>query len=282
VKLYLLWDMEGTSGLFTRAHAWYWEPDVGSDIAAEGRQLLTADVNSATAAALAAGVDELIVCDTHHGGGNILLEEMLADPRVTYYPRSTLPYKESQRRFLPGLDETVDGFLLLGHHAKAGTPDAFLPHANSLSWADFRINGQSVGEIGMEACYAGYWNVPLILVHGDEAGCREAAAQFPGVVTAAVKRAVDWEHCAGPSPEAARHLTAQKVAKAVDLVRTGRRPPPYKPALPMTVTLRLTSVVEADKAEQRSGARRLDELTVGCELARQCDVIKWITGAGLE
>ena len=82
MKLYMHWDMEGTSGLFTRGQVWFWEEGVRPAMAEEGRRLLMADVNSATAAALQAGADRVIVCDTHHGGGNILIPEMLADPRV--------------------------------------------------------------------------------------------------------------------------------------------------------------------------------------------------------
>ena len=88
MKVYLHWDMEGVSGLFTREQVWFWEDGVRPEIADEGRRLLMADVNSATAAALEAGADRVIVCDTHHGGGNLLLPEMLADPRVTYHGRS--------------------------------------------------------------------------------------------------------------------------------------------------------------------------------------------------
>lgn len=279
MKLYMLWDMEGTSGLFTRDQAWYWEPSVSPKVAEEGRQLLIADVNSASAAALAAGVDELIVCDTHHGGGNIRLEQMLPDPRITYHARSTAILPDGTRRVCPGLDETVDGFLLLGHHAKAGTPGAFLPHANSLVWADYRINGQSVGEIGIEACYAGHWDVPLILVHGDEAGCCEAESQFPEVVTAPVKRAVHEALATGLAPAEAHRLTANRITEAVARVHAGRRPAPYKPALPMHITLRLTTREEADKAEQRSGARRVDEHTIESYVARQFDIFGWPTAA---
>ena len=51
---------------------------------------------------------------------------------------------------MPGLDESVDGLLLMAHHAKAGAEGAFLPHTQTLDWEDFRINGQSVGEIGID------------------------------------------------------------------------------------------------------------------------------------
>ena len=236
-KIFMHWDMEGASGLFTRKHAWFWEKGVRPQIAQEGRDLLMADVNAASRAASDAGAGQLIVCDTHHGGGNIVLDRMLADPRIQYLERS-VGLQDGMRRWMPGLDETVDGLMLMAHHAKAGTKGAFLPHAWSLDWADFRINGQSVGEIGIEACYAGHWDIPLILVQADEASCREAEEQFPGVVTAAVKRAETSDLASGLDAEAARRLTAQKVAEAIGKLRAGK-PRPFKPTRPMTVSIRM-------------------------------------------
>ena len=97
MKIFILWDMEGTSGLFTREQVWYWEEGVREQVAAEGRDLLIADVNAASTAALAAGADELIVCDTHHGGGNLQPEKMLSDPRITYLFRS-IGLQDGKRR----------------------------------------------------------------------------------------------------------------------------------------------------------------------------------------
>jgi D-amino peptidase len=83
--------------------------------------------------------------------------------------------QDGQRRWMPGLDQTVDALMLPGHHAKSGTEGAFLPHTWTRdNWVDFRINGQSVGEIGIETCYAGHWNIPLIYVQGDKAACNAA------------------------------------------------------------------------------------------------------------
>jgi D-amino peptidase len=280
MTVYMHWDMEGVSGLFTREHVWFWEEGVRPAIAEEGRRLLMADVNSATAAALQAGADQVIVCDTHHGGGNLILPELLADPRVTYHGRSRA-IRDGKSRWMPDLDESVDGLMLLGHHARAGTEGAFLPHTWSLEWADFAINGQSVGEIGIEACFAGYWEVPLILVQGEEAGCREAETQFPGVVTAAVKRAASHDLCSGLDAESARRLTGEKVAEAIEKARTDR-PAPYKPSLPMQVTVRLTSAAAAGMAASKPGARRVDEQTVEWVVDRQCDVVRWIANAGVD
>jgi len=279
LKIFMHWDMEGVSGLFTREQAWYWENGVREHIPAEARGLLTSDVNSASAAALAAGVSELIVCDTHHGGGNLVPEKLLSDPRITYLYRS-VGMENGMRRWMPGLNQTVAGLMLPGHHAKAFTEGAFLPHTWSFEWADFKINGQSVGEIGIETCYAGHWDIPLIFVQGDEAACYEARQQFPGVVTAVVKRGTT-DSCTGLDPDSARRETARRVAEAIENLRTGKLRP-YKPALPMTITVRMRTIDGAVKAAQRPGVLRIDDHTVEARAGRQCDVVKWLVGAGLD
>ena len=270
MKLYMLCDMEGISGICTREHVWYWETGARESVGNEGRRLMTLDINSAAAAALAAGVDSLVVCDTHHGGGNVFWSELLSDPRITYEtPQAP--------RLMPSLDGTFDGLILLGHHAKAGTQGAFLNHTWSGGWFDFQINDMSVGEMGIEACYAGHWDVPLIMVQGDEACCAEAESQFPGVVTAGVKRAVGYSRASGPAPELARKLTAEKVAEAVGKARA-RGLKPFKPRLPMTVRIMMTTTEAVDRIAGRPGVRRLDGRTAEMAVERQCDVLKWIVG----
>jgi D-amino peptidase len=267
----MLCDMEGVSGLYSKEHAWWWEADARPYIYAdEGRRLLTQDINSAAAAALDAGVDTLVVCDTHHGGGNILWNEMLADARITYE-------RPQSPRLMPSLDESFDGLILLGHHAKAGTQGAFLDHGYSTRWFDFQINGMSIGEVGMETCYAGHWDVPLILVQGDQACCTEAESQFPGTVTATVKRGLGFGRASGPAPELARALTAEKVAEAI--ARVGARAfRPFKPSLPITVRITATHTEEADRLAGRPWVRRIDGRTVEATVERQCDILAWATG----
>jgi D-amino peptidase len=280
LKIFAHWDMEGASGIFTREQAWYWENGVREHVPLEARGLFTADVNAATAAALEAGATQMIISDTHHGGGNLLLDKVLKDHRVTYNERS-VGIQDGKRRWMPGLDETVAGLMLPGHHAKAFTDGAFLPHTWNLEWVDFTINGQSVGEIGIEACFAGHWDIPLILVEGDEAACYEARRQFPGVVTAVVKRDTSPDTCTGMDPDAAHRELARKVAEAVQKLRNGELRP-YKPALPMTVTLRMRTMDAARKAAERPGVLRLDDHTVEARVGRQCDVVKWLLGTGLD
>lgn len=280
LKIFVLWDMEGTSGIFTREQAWYWENGVREQVALEARRIFTSNVNALSAAALERGATELIVCDTHHGGGNLIREQLSTDSRIKYEYRS-VGMENGKRRLMPQLDSNVAGLMLPGHHAKAFTERAFLPHTNNIEWADFQINGQSVGEIGIEACYAGHWDVPLIYVEGDEAACYEARRLFSGVVTAVVKQAESAELSAGLDQKAAHREVERKVAEAIEKVRN-RQFRPYKPALPMTVTVRMRTMDGAAKAAKRPGVLRLDDHAVEARVGRQCDVLKWLTGAGLD
>lgn len=176
----MLWDMEGVSGLFTREQVWHWEEGARPEVFEEGRTLLIEDINSSVKAALDAGADEVIVADTHSGGGNIRLDRMFHDQRVTYHERAAV--REGDLRvWMSGL-EACDGLMLMGHHAKAGTEGAFLPHTWSGAWADVRLNGQSVGELGLESCFGGHWDIPFMLAQGDDFTEREVRDTYPGTM----------------------------------------------------------------------------------------------------
>ncbi len=279
LKVFMHCDMDGSSGIFTREQAWYWESGAREQVGMEARELFTADINAASAAALAAGVTELIVCDTHHGGGNFIQEKMLADPRIKYLYRS-VGMENGKRRWMPGLDASIQGLMLPGHHAKASTASGFLPHTWNHDWLDFTINGHSVGEIGIETCFAGHWDIPLIYVQGDEAACSETQIQFPWAVTTAVKSGIG-EKCTGLAPEAAHKATAAGVKQAIDNLRAGKARP-YKPTIPMTITLRFRTMDAAAKAALRPGVLRLDDHTVEARVGRQAEVVKWLLGTGLD
>ena len=106
--------------------------------------------------------------------------------------------------------------MLVGYHAMAHTPDGVLCHTQS-SRADSRYwyNDREFGEIGQEAMVFGHFDIPIVLVTGDEAACREAR-EFLGerVVTVAVKKGYNRESCLMVPP-----------ARAHDLIRRGRRKP---------------------------------------------------------
>ena len=57
----------------------------------------------------------------------------------------------------------------------AGVEDGVMAHTfSSLAIENMWLNGARIGEIGMEALIFGAFDVPVVMVSGDEAGCQEA------------------------------------------------------------------------------------------------------------
>ncbi len=95
-----------------------------------------------------------------------------------------------------------------------------------------------------------------------------------------MKRAVDHDTCTGLDLEAAHRLLADKVTEAVAKLRAGQGQP-FQPALPMTVSLRMTTAEGAEKAAKRPGVERVDDCTVQGVVTRRADVVNWLLGTGL-
>ena len=246
MNIYILADMEGVSGISNIRQVKKEFPEY-----AEGRRLLMAEINRAVDACIQGGAETVVVCDTHGGGGHILLSEM--DSRGIY--ETPVP-----GRMMPSLDRSFDGLILLGHHAMAGVQNAFLDHTmNSRAWFDFRLNGVSMGEIGIEATYAGYFGVPVIAVTGDEAAAREAERELPHAATAVVK----W----GLGRNSAKCLSVEKghgeVEKAIrGALASIASAAPYAPRMPATIELTFYRSDIADNCAAEWGVERVDARTV--------------------
>src|ERR671928_1199488 len=158
--------MEGVAGIVK------WEQVTGGHaMYEEGRRLYTAEINAAVRGAKAAGATEIVVMDCHGAGEgwtfNSLLPEEL-DPACEFVVQSEwTEYTE----FLEG---GVDAALFVGMHAMAGAAEGVMNHTVSgQAWQNLRFNGTLVGETGINAALCGHWGVPVLLVTGDRAVCRE-------------------------------------------------------------------------------------------------------------
>jgi len=172
-------DVEGVSGVVS-----YEQAEPGKAEYAFGQRMFMADLAALVTGLTSTGVEEICIYDEHYYGRNVDLAELPATVSVIC---GKPPYRAD---WAGGLDDSYDGLILLGFHAKFGTPGALLPHSYELDIADLRLNGASVGEIGMETAVAGDFGVPLLLVTGDSAGIAEAAALVPGAEGVVVKEAL--------------------------------------------------------------------------------------------
>lgn len=179
VKVFISVDMEGISGI---VHGDQTTP--GTPEYASARKWMAQDVNAAVEGALAAGATEVLVNDSHGSMRNIDPDDL--HPQAILISGSPKPLSMMQ-----GIDATFVACLFIGYHAKAGTEDAILDHTISGSVVRaVRVNGLELPELGINAAIAGYYGVPVVLVSGDTAVCRQAEEILgPEIVAVAVKEA---------------------------------------------------------------------------------------------
>jgi D-amino peptidase len=131
---------------------------------------------------------------------------------------------------------------------------------SSASWYEFKINGNVVGEIGIEAAYAGYFGVPVLAVTGDEATSREAMATLgDGVECAVVKWGLGRNRAKCLSLEAAHARIREALTKAVGNIGQLQ---PYRPELPATLELTFFRPDFADSYYKRTDVERVDGRTI--------------------
>jgi D-amino peptidase len=173
----------------------------------EGKVLMAGDMNACIAGCFAAGATEVVVRDHHSSGRNV--DPELIDKRAKLIQGAT-----PDARF-KGI-EGADAIILLGHHAKALTPNGTLAHSySSASIQGMWLNGRSVGEIGVDATIASEHKVPVVMVSGDDKACAEAKDWIPGVVTCQVKTGTGPQSADVLPLEEARRLITEKTKAAL-------------------------------------------------------------------
>jgi D-amino peptidase len=172
-------DMEGVTGVVNMNQV-----TPGADYYSFGCQMLMHDLLAVLEGLLQNENDEVDLYDIHFFGTNIDLEQL--DPRVTAICGKP-HYNPVNHAYL---DESYDGMILLGLHAKAETPGALLNHNYEHEIRTMKVNGLVVGEIGLEALLAGEAGVPLVMVTADSEGAAETEQLLPGTITVSVKESL--------------------------------------------------------------------------------------------
>jgi D-amino peptidase len=212
-KVYISVDMEGISGVNSDNQTSAAGAEYG-----RARRLMVEDANAAIRGAFDGGATDVVVNDSHGSQRNILPEDL--DPRARLISHSF-----KRHGMMEGLDSTYDAVFLVGYHAKAGAPRGVFAHTGSGVLHDLQINGQRVGEGGMNAFMARWYGVPVVLVTGDDVAVEEQKETVPGVRGVVVKRAINTRAVElRPLVEARREI--QQAAK--EAVATARKPAPER------------------------------------------------------
>lgn len=249
MKVVIETDLEGISGVCV----WEQTRDRTTLYYQEARRLLMGDINAAVEGCLAAGVNDILVVDGHGGGFNIVPE--LMHPKARYLSGVARPPMTERTAIRQG----VDGAILLGYHAMAGTPDGVLRHTQSSKQGRrYWYNDRESGEIAQTALYVGHMGIPVIMVTGDAATCREAHDFLgPDIITVAVKESYDEQFSAMLAPEAAHDAIRTGALEAIE--RIGRCHP-YTIDLPIRGRMAYGSAAFADVFEPKR-SKRIDDVT---------------------
>lgn len=229
------------------------------------RRLMAEEINAAVEGALEGGATEVLVNEGHGGACNLLPETLHVEAKLI--SGAFKPLGQVQ-----GVDRGVAAVILTGYHASAGTVGGVLAHTFSLTVEGIRLNGQPVGECGVSAAIAGHFDVPVVMVSGDDKINREArellGSEVIGVIVKEGIRATSAVHL---HPEKARAAIKDGARRAV---AAAKDIPPYRVRRPVQVELDLSKVTLADMAENVPGIERIGNKTVAFTSSDMLQVCK--------
>lgn len=235
MKVYITFDMEGISGVVAGMTG----PNPRSpDAFRRGQRFSTDDVLAAISGILEVDPDaEIWFNDAHGASMNVYYEE---------FPENVMIVANSAELFdeVLALDETFDAMIGIGEHANPETADGVLQHVWDVRTIKF--NDVSLAEITLDAALAGYYNIPTVMISGDDAVCQYAKRVIsPNIATATVKWGIGKRSAVCLHPK-----KAQKLIKAAVIDGLKRRDEiaPFSFTNPVTVDITYKDGGGADTA----------------------------------
>jgi D-amino peptidase len=155
-------------------------------------------------------------------------------------------------------------------HARNNTPDGVLCHTISgVQYKNLWFNDDLVGETGVNAALNGHYGVPVVLVTGDEAVCREAKQLLgDNLPTVAVKKGLSRFSARQIAPARARQMIEEAAKNALNDLAVTK---PYVPEVPTTIKIEVVSVDKLAEFKGRSGVEITGPLTV------ESKAVDWMT-----
>jgi len=237
LRIYIVTDLEGASGVYKFAQT----REPGNPLGETAKEYLMGDIAAVVRGLGAGGATDIVVLDGH---GSQAFVPHLMEPGAKYITGTPRPGP------LTGLDGSFAGLVQLGAHAMMGTPGGVLCHTqSSRSENRYWYNGVESGELAQCAAIAGYYDIPTILVTGDEATCREATRFFgPECVTVATKRGIGRESAELYPFDETRHALFEGARRAVGAIGKCQ---PYKLSLPIQAKKEWLVFDKADELGRR-------------------------------
>lgn len=257
MRIFVLCDLEGAAGVVDFQTQTYSDTKYNE----QAKMLATLELNALVDGALEGGATDIVVLDGH-GSGGLDISSIHPEARVLY------------GRPLPkgwGLDRTFSAMFLYGHHAMNNVATGVLCHSwSSRTIANCWLNGDLIGEIGVNAALAGYFGFPTVFISGDLAAVEEARGYVPDIEGVVVKQGLSRTSALTLAPAKARSLIREGARRAME--RVGAIPPFVVPP-PFDFRTQYLAAQSADDKSRQAGVERIDLHTVKVTGADFLDVI---------
>lgn len=249
MKIWISCDMEGVAGVVD------WDQcRPGGDGYALGCALMQDEVNAAIEGAIAAGATEFVVNDSHGRMANL-------DPRKIAGRASYLSGRHKPLYMVEGLDASFDAVFLVGYHGSiSGRPSTLSHTYNPEVFAGVRVNGEYVGESGINALVMAHYGTPIGLVCGDRVTAEEAAPFAPDAVSVLTKESITRGAALNLHPDESVRLIRAGAEEAVRRVSAGGVPAPVVDR-PVALDMEFATGDMADIASWARDTERTGERT---------------------
>jgi len=243
MRFLIMTDIEGVTGVTTYAQA---------ENSQLGRDMLMHDLLAVIAGIRKDAHHDIVVYDMHTDGRNVDLTQLPDDVQlIVGKPINGQRYK--------GVGGDFDGLFMVGLHAMSREPGAMLAHSYLKEYDAISINGELVGEIGVERALAGEQGFPLVFVSGDDKGCEEARKLDASIVTAAVKTSLGEDQALCMPPAHTGKLLMEAAERAV---KAAENIQPKQTALPVELLIRFSDCGYLTVMKQLHPAQFINENTV--------------------
>ncbi|MEO5741305.1 MAG: M55 family metallopeptidase [Vicinamibacterales bacterium] len=232
VKVHISVDMEGIAGVVT-----------SDQLGPQGfeydrfRDFMTKEALAAVAAAKEAGATEIVVADSHGNGENLLVEQFPADVKIVRsWPRKL--------EMMGGLDQTFDAAIFIGYHASTTNPTGVRAHTfSSATLTSVTLNGVEMSEGAWNAAVAGHFNVPVVMISGDDAAVAEIRKIVGAMPAVESKRSLGFHSAITLTPAAVQAQIGPAVKAGLSRRETLA---PYKPQGPLVVDVTFKNYLPAE------------------------------------
>lgn len=247
MKILISADLEGVSGVV--------HPDQvygDSPFYRETLMRWTQELNAIVSGLREAGVEYIVINDSHNHMRNL-------NPAMV---PNAMVVSGWQRAFsmIHGVDQGFDGCFFTGYHGMAGAKSTLSHTYRPRIVKQVYLNRILAGETTLNASMAGFYNVPVALISGDEGACLEAQkALGDQIVAVQTKRELSrYSALSYPFEVTLRNLKAG----AIKAIKEKEKWKVYKVTSPTTISVVFAESNHADACELIPNVKRVGDTQV--------------------